>query len=37
MLYGIVERADGDEVRIRAALSTWFDNAMDRVSGVYKR
>jgi hypothetical protein len=37
MLYGVVERAEGDEVRIRAELSTWFDNAMDRVSGVYKR
>ena len=37
MLYGIVERAEGDEARIRNELSGWFDNAMDRVSGVYKR
>jgi hypothetical protein len=37
MLNGIVERAVGDEEAIRAELSKWFDNAMDRVSGAYKR
>ena len=37
MLNGIVERALGDEEAIRAELSKWFDNAMDRVSGAYKR
>jgi hypothetical protein len=37
MLNGIIERAEGDEVEIRKALANWFDNAMDRVSGAYKR
>ncbi|HEV2187628.1 MAG TPA: hypothetical protein VGR70_10500 [Stellaceae bacterium] len=37
MLYGIVERAEGDEEKIRKELATWFDNSMDRVSGSYKR
>jgi hypothetical protein len=37
MLNGIIDRADGDEKKIRAELSTWFDNSMDRVSGAYKR
>jgi hypothetical protein len=37
MLYGIVARAQGDEARIRTELSSWFNNSMDRVSGVYKR
>ena len=37
MLYGIVERAEGNEDKIRKELATWFDNSMDRVSGSYKR
>ncbi len=37
MLHGIIDRATGDEDAIRKALATWFDNAMDRVSGAYKR
>jgi len=37
MLHGIIDRAVGDEDAIRKELATWFDNAMDRVSGAYKR
>ncbi len=37
MLHGIIDRAKGDENAIRKELSAWFDNAMDRVSGAYKR
>jgi TRAP-type C4-dicarboxylate transport system permease small subunit len=37
MLHGIIDRAKGDEDAIRKELSTWFGNAMDRVSGKYKR
>lgn len=37
MLYGMVERNQGDEEKIRAALANWFDSSMDRVSGAYKR
>jgi hypothetical protein len=37
MLHGMIDRAKGDEEKIRQELSTWFDTAMDRVSGVYKR
>lgn len=29
--------AEGDPVRLRAALAAWFDTAMARLSGVYKR
>lgn len=37
LLDGIVARAGGDLDRIRSELAAWFDTAMDRVSGVYKR
>lgn len=37
LLTGIVERSFGDVDKIRTELSTWFDLAMDRVSGAYKR
>src|SRR5262249_21625641 len=37
MMDGIIERAHGDEEMVRKELASWFDNAMDRVSGVYKR
>ena len=37
LLKGIILRAGGDMVKIRTELSNWFDNAMDRLSGVYKR
>jgi hypothetical protein len=36
-LTGIVDRSFGDIDKIRTDLSTWFDLAMDRVSGAYKR
>jgi hypothetical protein len=37
MINGIIDRAAGEEEKIRAELSSWFDNAMDRVGGSYKR
>lgn len=36
-LHGIIERSLGDPDKIKAELVAWFDNAMDRVSGWYKR
>jgi hypothetical protein len=36
-LNGVVDRTDGAVVHMRDELSAWFDNAMDRVSGTYKR
>jgi hypothetical protein len=37
LLYGIIDRTLGDLEKIKIELSNWFDNCMDRVSGVYKR
>jgi hypothetical protein len=37
MLHGIAERAGGDINSIKREVSAWFDNSMDRLSGVYKR
>jgi hypothetical protein len=37
MLKGMVDRTAGDIGKIRGELAGWFDSAMDRVSGVYKR
>jgi hypothetical protein len=37
LLSGMVDRTAGDLNQIRTQLASWFDNAMDRVSGVYKR
>ena len=37
LLKGIVDRTNGDLARMRNELAVWFDSAMDRVSGVYKR
>ena len=37
MLHGMIDRAEGKEEKVRAELATWFDNAMDRVGGAYKR
>lgn len=37
LLHGIIERSVGDPNKIKAELVAWFDNAMDRVSGYYKR
>jgi len=35
--HGVIERSVGDPDKIKAELVAWFDNAMDRVSGWYKR
>jgi hypothetical protein len=37
LLYGIIERSLGDPDKIKQEMVAWFDNAMDRVSGWYKR
>jgi hypothetical protein len=37
LLTGIIDRSFGDVEKIQVELSAWFDHAMDRVSGVYKR
>ncbi|HVY16757.1 MAG TPA: hypothetical protein VHB27_16155 [Rhodopila sp.] len=36
-LKGVVDKTGNDAAKIRQELATWFDNAMDRVSGYYKR
>jgi hypothetical protein len=37
LLEGAVRRASGDYEKVRKEIGAWFDNAMDRVSGAYKR
>jgi hypothetical protein len=37
LLQGMILRGAGDLDHIRTELAVWFDNAMDRVSGHYKR
>jgi len=37
MLTGMVQRANGDIDAVKKDLASWFDNAMDRVSGAFKR
>jgi hypothetical protein len=37
VLKGIVDRTSGDLDKIRTQVASWFDNAMDRVGGAYKR
>jgi hypothetical protein len=37
MLLGIADRAEGNIDMMKAEIATWFDNSMDRLSGVYKR
>ena len=37
LLSGVVDRTAGDIERIRRELAGWFDSAMGRVSGAYKR
>jgi len=37
LVSGIVQRANGDLTVIKTELAGWFDNAMDRLSGAYKR
>jgi hypothetical protein len=36
-LHGVIERSLGNPDKIKEELVAWFDNGMDRVSGVYKR
>ncbi len=33
----MADRASGDLNKLRAEISEWFDDGMDRVSGIYKR
>jgi len=37
MLTGMVQRANGDIALVQKDIATWFDNAMDRVGGAFKR
>jgi hypothetical protein len=37
LLRGIVDRTAGDLGKMRGEIAGWFDNGMDRISGVYKR
>ena len=37
MMDGIVQRTGGDIERVRCELAAWFDNAMDRIGGAFKR
>jgi hypothetical protein len=37
LLDGMVDRTGGDLAKVRTELANWFDNAMDRVGGAYKR
>jgi hypothetical protein len=37
LLHGIILRTGGDVKLIKVELANWFDSAMDRLSGVYKR
>jgi hypothetical protein len=36
-LLALVNAAEGDIAAVRSHVEHWFDNAMDRVSGLYKR
>jgi hypothetical protein len=37
LLIGIIHRSGGEADKIHQEICRWFDNAMDRVSGTYKR
>ena len=37
LLHGIIDRTLGNPARIKSEIADWFDNAMDRLSGAYKR
>jgi hypothetical protein len=37
VLLGQIAAANGDMDKLRTGVATWFDSAMDRVGGVYKR
>jgi hypothetical protein len=36
-LIGLVDRTGGDPVKFHSGLAEWFENAMNRLSGTYKR
>lgn len=36
-LLALIDQAEGDIAKVRASIETWFDDAMTRVSGWYKR
>ncbi|WP_206085600.1 hypothetical protein [Massilia polaris] len=36
-LHSIYQQANGDLARLQAGIAGWFDSAMERVSGAYKR
>jgi hypothetical protein len=36
-LNGLVDRTGGDPAKFQAGLAEWFENAMNRLSGTYKR
>ena len=36
-LLSVLDSAEGDLNRLKAGIETWYDSAMDRVSGWYKR
>jgi hypothetical protein len=36
-LLAVVSSAEGDIAAVRSSVEQWFDNAMDRLSGLYKR
>jgi hypothetical protein len=37
LLTGMIQRAEGDLTKIHAEMAAWFDSAMDRVGGAFKR
>lgn len=37
LVQGVVDRTGGDIRKMEAELGEWFDNGMDRLSGVFKR
>jgi hypothetical protein len=37
LLEGIIDRAEGDIKEVRTEVADWFDSAMDRVGGAFKR
>lgn len=37
VLTAFIQDAGGDLDKLRARIETWFDDAMDRLSGIYKR
>jgi hypothetical protein len=37
LLIGMADRTQADFTKLQKELAGWFDNAMDRLSGVYKR